>query len=105
MIEKGEGENPPLFTGEQSMMIFKCPGSQSWEGISFDYQIIKDGEIPEGWSKTVFEAHDKASHPVDVDQDGEVTRDEMEQKAKELGLKFDGRTSNAKLLKMIEEAA
>lgn len=87
------------------MMIFKCPGSIAWEGISFDYQIIKDGEIPEGWSKTVFEAHDKASHPADADQDGEVTREEMEQKAKELGLKFDGRTSNAKLLKMIEEAA
>lgn len=87
------------------MMIFKCPGSQSWEGISFDYQIIKDGEIPEGWSKTVFEAQEKAAHPADADEDGEVTREELEQKAKELGIKFHWKTSNANLLKMIDEAA
>jgi hypothetical protein len=30
------------------------------------------------------------------------TRAELEQKARELGLKFDGRTSDKKLLKMIE---
>lgn len=32
------------------------------------------------------------------------TRDEIEVKAKELGLKFDGRTSDAKLLKLIDAA-
>ena len=32
------------------------------------------------------------------------TREEMETKAKELGLKFDGRTGDKKLMSMIEEA-
>lgn len=61
--------------------------------------------IEDGWFASVPEALagpvPKAPEPVD---DSPPTRDEMEQKAHALGLKFDGRTSDKKLVAMIEEA-
>jgi hypothetical protein len=42
---------------------------------------------------------------VDIADDAPPTREELEQKAQELGIKFDGRTSDAKLEKLINEAA
>ena len=42
--------------------------------------------------------------PASVDLDASVTREELEAKATELGLKFDGRTSDKKLLERIDEA-
>lgn len=39
-----------------------------------------------------------------IDEVSEPTRDELEQKAKELGLKFNHRTSNKKLAERIAEA-
>lgn len=86
------------------MMIFRCPGPKEWEGISYDSRLIDGDEIPQGWYETILDAQKAAAHPADINDSGEVTREEMEQKAKELGLKFDGRTSNRKLLTMIEEA-
>ena len=41
-------------------------------------------------------------HPADLNESGEVTRAELEAKASEMGLKFDGRTSDRKLRQMIE---
>jgi len=38
------------------------------------------------------------------DDDAPVTREELAAKAKELGISFDGRTSNRKLIKLIEAA-
>ena len=40
----------------------------------------------------------------DFTEPSEATREELEQKAKELGIKFDGRTSDAKLNKLISES-
>jgi hypothetical protein len=50
-----------------------------------------------GWFKTVPEALKEKS------DNNEPTRAELEQKAKELGVKFDGRTSDEKLLRLINE--
>lgn len=91
------------------MMVFKCPGSIQWyDGISYDYQMVPDGDVPEGWFATVFEAHDavnKIEQPTEAPKESDPpTRSELEQKATELGLKFDGRTSDKKLATMIQEA-
>ena len=60
----------------------------------FDYVIA--AHIKLGWSLT-------ASEPKESD-DGQPTRAELEEKAKELGIKFDGRTSDAKLASNIKAA-
>lgn len=91
------------------MMIYKCPGSVKWDnGMTFDWKNIPAGDIPEGWHRTVFDAHDamvKADQSKEDPKENEPpTRSEMEQKATELGLKFDGRTSDRKLAAMIQEA-
>jgi hypothetical protein len=48
----------------------------------------------------------EASRPVEVDpkaDDAPPTRDELERKAKELGISFDGRTGDKKLSALIAE--
>lgn len=66
----------------------------------FDYIIVSEDDIPAhiklGWSLT-------ASEPKESD-DGQPTRAELEEKAKELGIRFDGRTSDAKLASNIKAA-
>lgn len=68
-----------------------------------------------GWSATIKEAmsgkpkpkveakHEPAQEPATIvpNDDEPPTRVELEAKAKELGINFDGRTSDAKLLKRI----
>lgn len=66
----------------------------------FDYVIVSEDDIPAhiklGWTLT-------AQAQID-DENAPPTREELEEKAKELGIKFDGRTSNAKLAANIEAA-
>lgn len=71
-----------------------------------DHMLVQDQDEfdlqrKKGWFATVPEAITGAH---DVADEGQPTREELEQKASELALKFDGRTSDAKLGKMIEEA-
>ncbi len=55
-----------------------------------------------GWFDSVPEA--MIGKPVSpIEDNAPPTRQELEQKAKEIGLKFDGRTSDAKLGKTIAE--
>jgi hypothetical protein len=86
----------------------------------YQYRAVEDEAqrqlmLKEGWLATRDEAcgfAKPAQKPVDkpievkveVAEDAPPTRAELEQKAKELGLKFDGRTPDRKLLKMIEES-
>lgn len=90
-------------------MMLRVGSMVELESGRYDWRIVTAEEFEQakvdGWCLDQYAA--KAAnerHPADEDKDGEVTREEMEQKAKELGLKFDGRTSNRKLLTMIEEA-
>lgn len=85
------------------MMIFQCPGQHDWEGISYDFKMVPEGDIPEGWHATIFEAQ-AALMPADLNHSGDVTREELEQKARELGLTFHHRTGDKKLMAMIDEA-
>ena len=64
-----------------------------------------DAAISSGFFATVPEAlAGKVEKPSEKEDESAPTRVEIEGKAIELGLKFDGRTSDAKLLKLIESA-
>lgn len=92
-------------------MLFKAPGPHFCDGSMVDYVVVPldmvDQTIAMGWFATIPEALAAvaAAEPDDVPaDDAPVTRAELEAKATELGLKFDGRTSDAKLLAKIDEA-
>jgi len=95
----------------KNTMLFKHPGAHSQDGVSFDYKIVLDEDIEatvaDGWSLSVPEAKaafDAAQKPAEPVKDAEPpTRAELEQKATELGLKFDGRTGDKKLAALIAE--
>lgn len=95
-------------------LMFRCPGPHfAHDGQTYEYVAVQDEEqlharLKEDWSVSLLEAVAHANCPnEDVDdqeEDHPATREELEVKAKELGIKFDGRTSDASLLKKIEEA-
>lgn len=88
------------------VMLYKAPGPHHLDGEMVDYCIVEaedvEATLVQGWSKTIQEAT-TAKH-IDVEHEYElVTREEIEARAIELGIKFDGRNSNATLQKKIEE--
>lgn len=90
-------------------MLYKHPGPHFIDDDYYDYVIVDEaieGEcerhVEQGWFISHIEAKRVFNAPK-VD-DSPPTRDELEVKGKELGLKFDGRTSDKTLLKMINEA-
>lgn len=93
-------------------MLYKAPGPHFVDGSMVDYIIVPldlvDKTIALGWFATIPEALASAAGHAEPDDvpadDAPVTRAELEAKATELGLKFDGRTSDAKLLAKIDEA-
>lgn len=73
------------------------------------YQLVEDEKefksaINNGWFENVPDAKNITSVETIPDNNAPPTREEMEIQAKELGIKFDGRTSDAKLLNLINEA-
>lgn len=70
-------------------------GMYSWKSVNSEAE--HKTALADGWFDSLSEAIEGVSNSA-------PTRQEMELKAKELGLKFDGRTTDAKLLKMIEGA-
>ena len=92
--------------------LFKSPGDQWVGGGSFAIEHVEDmaqyhAAKKAGWFDSVPEALAawKASlaAPV-VEDDAPPTRAEMEEMARSLGIKFDGRTTDAALLRRIEAA-
>ena len=84
-------------------MLYK-PGSEfQWEGKSYD-TVIVEGDVTEhinsGWFANPLDCW---VEPVSVADELAPTRAELEEKATELGIKFDGRTTDAKLSKLIAE--
>jgi len=74
-------------------IVYRCPGAHQCAGGTYDYaaakdQAVFDSLIGAGWSATLPEAQ------------GE----ELEVKAEELGIKVDGRKSDATLSREIAEA-
>lgn len=96
---------------EYPALVYKTPGPFTHGGGTHDYVAVNDDDeleqrLAEGWFKSMLEAIDgKPSEPEQEAKDNSApTRAELEAKAKELGIAFDGRTSDAKLLGKINDA-
>lgn len=89
-------------------IVYRCPGAHSRPGGSYDWLAIQSQEALEdafakGWFATMPEAVD-GKHAVPIDDTSAPTREELELKASELQIPFDGRTSDKKLGKLITDA-
>lgn len=92
-------------------MVYRCPGphfgpsgtTYESRGVKDDLQLLE--AISQGWRESlVLAVSDYQNEDVEqVKDDLPPTRDEIEQKANELGIKFDGRTTDRKLLERIAE--
>lgn len=107
-------------------MLYKCPGPHDIHGGQYDYTIVEDDQIEaklaEGWKLTTPEAKqanqdlldaqaaererlaEEAAAKAMADTNAPPTRAELEQMASNLGLPFNGRTSDRKLADMIKAA-
>lgn len=84
-------------------LVYRNNGPHLRPGGSFDYKLVSDEAdhseaLESGWFDTLPEALD--ANP----ETAAPTRAELEAKALELGLKFDGRTGDRKLAAAIESA-
>ncbi len=91
-------------------LVYRCPGNHQRAGGTYDYVQVKDAaELDSrratGWSATLIDAITPhvADAPV-LPDDAPPTRAELETKARELGIKVDGRYSDRKLLQLIAAA-
>lgn len=102
-------------------MVYKASGPHQRLGGTFDYKGVNtqkefDAAIAVGWYATLDEAiapkvaqtqkSDPAASQIPAkipEPESPPTRAELEQKATELGIKFDGRTGDKKLGEMIAE--
>jgi hypothetical protein len=87
-------------------MVYKAGGAEEIHGGRFSTLIAHDADelesaLADGWFLTTPEAVEAAKAPATPDDSVPPTRDEIERKAAELGIKFDGRTSDKKLRYMI----
>lgn len=101
---------------EYPSLVYRCPGAHQRMGGTYAYLPVQDEDehakaSADGWFDTLpeaIEAHDnpKAAEPVKAEpaDDAPPTRAELELKATELAIKFDGRTSDKKLAAAIAEA-
>ncbi len=96
----------------EATMLYRAPGVHELHGVLVDFTVVDASAVPEmlsaGWCLTPIEAaaYQPSSDVVDVvkkvedvvaDQFTPPTRAELEAKAGELGIRFDGRTSDKKL--------
>ena len=98
---------------EFSVLVYKDKGPHQRAGGTYDHMLVEtaaamDEALASGWFKTMPEAISAglpAPVPVVAVQpisEMPPTRAELETKATELGLKFDGRTSDKKLADLIK---
>lgn len=90
-------------------IVYKSPGNHQCPGSTYSYKAATDNAelsalLDSGWFRTLPEA--LAGRPADEPAEGDYddsapTRAELETMASELGIKFDGRTTDAGLLKKI----
>ena len=91
----------------QNTMLYKHGGEHKIHGDDFSFIIVdadEDGAIEDalskGWHLTTTEAK---IGKIDSNEDGEITRDELEAKATELGINFRSNTKDETILKLINE--
>jgi len=86
-------------------MVYRIPGAhRASGGLTFDYRGIDDAgalkaALADGWHLSLPEA----IAPEAVDDVSPATREELEQKARELGIGFNARTTDAVLAQRIAE--
>lgn len=95
-------------------MVYKVPGKHVRPHGTFDFAGVNNAEeleakLKDGWFLSLPEATEpKKEAPVvattETDDTAPPTRQELEQKATELGIKFDNRFSDKKISQLIEEA-
>ncbi len=94
-------------------MVFKVPGKHVRPNGTYDFTGVSNAEelaakLKEGWFLTLAEAIEPKKETfvatTETDDTAPPTRQELEQKATELGIKFDGRFSDKKISQLIEEA-
>ena len=87
-------------------LVYKDGGPHQRPGGTYDYRSVIDeagmaAALADGWHTSLSEA----VHPVhEADDNAPPTREELEAKATELGIKFDGRTSDKSLAAKIQSA-
>lgn len=93
---------------KNATMLYKIGTQMEWEGAKYDTIVIDEDDIEaklsEGWYRHPLEAKSVNEAKGDTDLDGEVTREEMETKARGLGIKFNHKTTNTSLMAKINEA-
>jgi len=92
--------------------VYKSPGiyPSTKPGKTYDYIVVEDEnaykqKLSEGWFASSEDAiNGKAADPIeDTPDDAPPTRAELEAMAKELGIKFDRRTGDKKLMALIDQ--
>ena len=87
-------------------MLYRAGGSEQAHGGNFSTLVVGDAEafsaaLADGWHETTTAAVQAGSKPAEVvpevPDDAPPTREELEAKAHELGIKFDGRWGDKKL--------
>ena len=87
------------------MLIYRCPGANHGpSGTTYDYKGI-DGPCPDGWHLSLVDAvaAHKGEKP-DPAPDARPSRVVLEAEALKLGIRVDGRWSDARLAERILEA-
>lgn len=89
-------------------MIYQVGDQEEIHGGRFNHETVHDQDALEvmlanGWYLTTCEAKAAAAMPAEPIEKT-LTREEIEAKASALGIQFDGRTSDAKLLAKIDVA-
>jgi hypothetical protein len=89
-------------------------GKSSYRYVSVNSLEEHDAYLAQGWSTSADLAIDRANAPTPApapapapvvpEDNAPPTRAELESKARELGLRFDGRTSDRTLLRRITQA-
>lgn len=88
-------------------IVYKGFGPHARAGGTFDYSSANDqdeldAKLASGWYATLPEAIEANDNPGAVkSDDAPPTRDELETKAKELGIQFNAKTTDAQLGKLI----
>ena len=92
-------------------MLYKHGGNLETNDGRYSYVIVADPDeqeekVSEGYFLSMAEAKEavKEKPKAPENDNAPPTRDELETKAKDLNVKFDGRTSDKKLLDQINEA-
>src|SRR5262245_53791558 len=91
-------------------MVYRCPGPYQRPHGTFDTLGVNSKDeheqaLKDGWFNSLPEAIVGKTAVVELPSDSAPpTRDELEQKAKELGIKFDKKTSDEVLTEKISKA-